>query len=170
MSDLTFPYALAVPLLIFKIFLFSSSAQVPDNDEQSVPDYQAESGKYSLSHFSRFPSLSSLSFILLSWFLLLEPVFTLCQCCMWLLVVRWFYLSGHDISRICAWAGQSFQGWARKAGVLKCWPRSPFSVHFLGEETGCVVRMCKCLLQFCQCLHKEMSGCWQEAEWKPTWN
>lgn len=47
---LDIPHALAVPLLIFKIFLFSSSAQVPDNDEQSVPDYQAESGKYSMPH------------------------------------------------------------------------------------------------------------------------
>lgn len=136
-----------------------------------VPDSQAESGKYSMPHLSRFPmSVLSLSFILLGWFQLLEPLFTLCQCCIWLLVVRCFYLSGCDISRICAWAGQSFQGWASKAEVLKCRPRSPYSVHFLGEETGCVVRMRKCLFQFCQCLHKEMSGGWREAEWKPTWN
>lgn len=31
-------------------FVFFSSAQVPDNDEQFVPDYQAESCKYTTNH------------------------------------------------------------------------------------------------------------------------
>ena len=35
---------------LFFVFVFLSSAQVPDNDEQFVPDYQAESCKYSMNH------------------------------------------------------------------------------------------------------------------------
>lgn len=37
-------------LSVFFVFVFLSSAQVPDNDEQFVPDYQAESCKYSMNH------------------------------------------------------------------------------------------------------------------------
>ena len=54
-------YTLAVSLLIsFFIFFFPPSAQVPDNDEQFVPDYQAESCKYRVTHrlnLSLFPPL-----------------------------------------------------------------------------------------------------------------
>jgi len=35
---------------LFFVFVFLSSAQVPDNDEQFVPDYQAESCKYRMNH------------------------------------------------------------------------------------------------------------------------
>lgn len=40
--------------LNFFFNFFFSSAQVPDNDEQFVPDYQAESCKYSMTHLLNF--------------------------------------------------------------------------------------------------------------------
>lgn len=72
MEDLTW-HSLCLGSFSLNFFFnfFFPSAQVPDNDEQFVPDYQAESCKYSLTHLLIFSLPSFLpSFFLFGLFLL----------------------------------------------------------------------------------------------------
>lgn len=55
-------------LIPFLSVFFLSSAQVPDNDEQFVPDYQAESCKYCVTRHYFFV------------FLFKQPVFSVYSC------------------------------------------------------------------------------------------
>ena len=140
-------YALAVSLLIFFFFFsFFPSAQVPDNDEQFVPDYQAESCKYSMTYLldlSLFPPLI-LSVCLVS----------SSSVCSW-----YFSAYSHEVtvfvrvySRIPLWSEQSL---GKLAGLKE--DPVPYLVNILGGETGCHPWMLRCLLSAFQWVHQEKS-------------